>query len=48
MEGEVDSGERMDKDNAKRRATTITVDNSTWLSDQTEERAQAQWTFLSG
>lgn len=48
MEGKVDSGGCVDKNNAKRRATTVIVDSITLLSDQTEEKAQALWTFLFG
>ncbi|XP_024613850.1 single-stranded DNA-binding protein, mitochondrial [Neophocaena asiaeorientalis asiaeorientalis] len=39
VEGKVDYGEYMDKNNVRRQATTIIADNIIFLSDQTKEKA---------
>nr|XP_058156954.1 single-stranded DNA-binding protein, mitochondrial-like [Dasypus novemcinctus] len=39
VEGKVDYGEYMDKNNVRRQATTIIVDNIIFLSDQIKEKA---------
>jgi single-strand DNA-binding protein len=39
VEGKVDYGENMDKNNMRRQATTIIADNIIFLSDQTKEKA---------
>nr|XP_027808017.1 single-stranded DNA-binding protein, mitochondrial isoform X1 [Marmota flaviventris] len=39
VEGKIDYGEYMDKNNVRRQATTIIADNIIFLSDQTREKA---------
>ncbi|XP_037585314.1 single-stranded DNA-binding protein, mitochondrial-like [Cebus imitator] len=38
VEGNIDYGEYMDKNNVRRQATTIIADNNIFLSDQTKEK----------
>ncbi|PNI99798.1 SSBP1 isoform 16 [Pan troglodytes] len=38
LEGKIDYGEYMDKNNVRRQATTIIADNIIFLSDQTKEK----------